>query len=603
MTADAKNKNTNKQLISELADEKNKNTQLISELADAKKTNTQLIGNLTDNPNKAKQLISELADAKNAHLKLIGHLAGAKNTNAQLIGDLAEAKKSNTQLISELAEAKNKNTQLINDLTAETKNAHLKLISELAEAKNAHLKSINDLTEAKNKNTQLISDMTSTKNAHLKSINDLTEAKNKNTQLISDMTSTKNAHLKSINELAETKNAHLKSINDLTAEAKNKNTQLISELAAAQNKNTQLISELAAAKNINAQLISHIKVDSDDHSLTNIVGLNNAFSINHVTVQSPAIIFAKKVGLFKQLHTVKNVKTIRNIYQTEYVNKHPANGLGDFIRGCFFLLQFCDDYNFQADVYINHPINLFTTKYTTNNELLDINVNNLPVHNIHNLTNFKDSLFDNNNYIMGAIHKPSDVKEFVVLLTTLPTPQNCLNIFTNMFPYREITTHHKLIIKQLFQPNELMCNVIDNTLSTLNLHRAQYSVLHIRLGDKFLIDKQATVPAKISSQLVKNIAQIVSYSNDDLLLICDNNTIKPIICDKFPNIKVLFQKINHFGENVVQSTEQVKNNLTDFYLMANANAIHSFSCYKHGSGFSLWCAKIHDIPYSCKYIC
>jgi hypothetical protein len=36
--------------------------------------------------------------------------------------------------------------------------------------------------------------------------------------------------------------------------------------------------------------------------------------------------------------------------------------------------------------------------------------------------------------------------------------------------------------------------------------------------------------------------------------------------------------------------------------LANSRSIYSISVYIHGSGFSFWCAKTYNIPYSCKYI-
>jgi len=56
------------------------------------------------------------------------------------------------------------------------------------------------------------------------------------------------------------------------------------------------------------------------------------------------------------------------------------------------------------------------------------------------------------------------------------------------------------------------------------------------------------------------------------------------------------------GEGTVLERQKVKNTMLDFYLLANSDAIHSFTAYPHGSGFSFWCAKTYGIPYSCKYI-
>jgi hypothetical protein len=88
----------------------------------------------------------------------------------------------------------------------------------------------------------------------------------------------------------------------------------------------------------------------------------------------------------------------------------------------------------------------------------------------------------------------------------------------------------------------------------------------------------------------------------DYLLIADNNEIKYLLCEIFPNFKSIYKEITHLGEGKVLERNKIKNTMLDFYLMANSNSINSFTGYVHGSGFSLWCATTYNIPYTCKYI-
>ena len=69
-------------------------------------------------------------------------------------------------------------------------------------------------------------------------------------------------------------------------------------------------------------------------------------------------------------------------------------------------------------------------------------------------------------------------------------------------------------------------------------------------------------------------------------------------------IKTLFKEIIHLCESDthVENNEKIKNTLIEFYLMSFSKEIKSYSCYEHGSGFSYWCAKTFNIPYSCKYM-
>ena len=109
---------------------------------------------------------------------------------------------------------------------------------------------------------------------------------------------------------------------------------------------------------------------------------------------------------------------------------------------------------------------------------------------------------------------------------------------------------------------------------------------------------------KYLDKLKKEIIKFINNSTNDtkFLIIADNNEIKLLLKQQFPDIKIILKEITHFGEGVVLEEEKIKNTLVDFYLLSFANKIISFSTYKHGSGFSFWCAKTFNIPYISKYI-
>ena len=48
----------------------------------------------------------------------------------------------------------------------------------------------------------------------------------------------------------------------------------------------------------------------------------------------------------------KGVNVINNVYQELYRDKTKPTGFGDFIRGCYYLLQFCNRNNFKPKVFI-----------------------------------------------------------------------------------------------------------------------------------------------------------------------------------------------------------------------------------------------------------
>ena len=65
---------------------------------------------------------------------------------------------------------------------------------------------------------------------------------------------------------------------------------------------------------------------------------------------------------------------------------------------------------------------------------------------------------------------------------------------------------------------------------------------------------------------------------------------------------ILDGNISHMGEGVYVSTDNIKNNMIEFYIMSKSSSILSISLYEHGSGFSKWCAETWNIPYTGIYM-
>jgi len=88
-------------------------------------------------------------------------------------------------------------------------------------------------------------------------------------------------------------------------------------------------------------------------------------------------------------------------------------------------------------------------------------------------------------------------------------------------------------------------------------------------------------------------------------LITDSNILKQYIIKFYPtlNVKFIINNISHTANNINNDDDDsLLNTLSDFYIMSYSKCINSFSVYKHGSGFSQWCALTYGIPYSCKLL-
>jgi len=304
----------------------------------------------------------------------------------------------------------------------------------------------------------------------------------------------------------------------------------------------------------------------------------------------------------KKLHN-HNIKFIHNVYQPTYIDNKKPTGFGDFIRGCYFLLEFCKNYGFQPNINIHHPIAMFFQRFAPNyNSELKKEVALFNGNNLQNVEYYK------NNSINQFIYNKSTIHEFIFYLNNLKKHNNSLFIYTILFPYKPILHECKIYMRQILEPTEEMKQYIQTTLNQCNLIKNNYLVIHVRCGDEYLIQNKQNINAnylkKITDEisLLFQLSSILKKTHVPFLLLSDSILVKNHVIQNFPTMKTLFHNIIHIGEGNVKERDEIKNTLLEFYLMSFSTTIYSFTCYQHGSGFSYWCAQTYDIPYNCKFI-
>ena len=297
----------------------------------------------------------------------------------------------------------------------------------------------------------------------------------------------------------------------------------------------------------------------------------------------------------------KGIHTINNVYQSKYnYGKSHSTGLGDFIRGCYFVLEFCHKYKFIPKIIFNNCISNFLRIKTHKLELIS-NV-------LISIDFFKSNNFSAYNIQNGIILDPvRDTKnimaDFVEYTVNSPTYYGNVFMFCNSFPIDDIPYSFKQYMRQILEPIDEIKNNVREILALLNFEEKKYNIIHVRSGDSYLKKQRNQFDNKYILKLVNAIRKDIQSNIDyNYLVIADNNFIKNILKNEFPNFKILIKDITHFGEGVVLEEEKVKNTIIDFYLLSLSNSINSYSSYEHGSGFSYWCAKTYEIPYVCKYI-
>jgi hypothetical protein len=304
---------------------------------------------------------------------------------------------------------------------------------------------------------------------------------------------------------------------------------------------------------------------------------------------------------------------IENVYQVKY-NTGESTGLGDFIRGSYFLMQFCESNNIHFNINIlNHPISQFFEKRNSksnnmksNNGIIKIEPisndgitfesisNNEIINNINKFehANHNPQVLDNG--ILTNIYDHTINDKFIQYLGRQCVLNKKLYVYTITYPTENIEQRHKEYMKHILAPTEQITLLTDKMLLNLEITKNQFTIIHIRYGDTFLVDKKGGIKNShfnIIQNTLDNLDQSRKY-----LLISDNIIMKHQINLRYPFIKMHFNQITHTNGD---DNNRLQNTMIDFCLFSHAEKVIAFSVYKHGTGFSRWAAETHSVPYSC----
>jgi hypothetical protein len=286
------------------------------------------------------------------------------------------------------------------------------------------------------------------------------------------------------------------------------------------------------------------------------------------------------------------VKKVVNVYQTQFVD-FKASGLGDYIRGCFTMLQILRllrtytgaTVEFDMDLR-NHPMSRFLVTDAT----LELPASYPALGNFH-----IDSLI--------VPHDESDIafqhvlREAVRYFSKVPD----YIFFTYCCKehiFSDILESEKALIRSKLQPTQAMEAYIGEALSRLGVQAGAYDAIHVRLDDAICFPhSQGQRPAttKLLADVVAAVYKVIDPGRTYVLL--SSNTEVKTALSANPNIHFLNTAICHIGQNQSQTEEETRDTLLDFFLMSRATAIHALTTYQR-TGFSLECSKVYGIPYT-----
>jgi len=121
-----------------------------------------------------------------------------------------------------------------------------------------------------------------------------------------------------------------------------------------------------------------------------------------------------------------------------------------------------------------------------------------------------------------------------------------------------------------------------------------YTVVHLRMGDKFIVAKHKDCPndtRKYNENHICNRVEELLAQEKTVLFLCDNAECKRKMKQKYANLSVTNSQIGHtsYAET---SEQQVVDTLAEFYLITKAELVIMASY----SGFSWLASLFHRIP-------
>mgnify|MGYP003337543804 FL=1 len=293
------------------------------------------------------------------------------------------------------------------------------------------------------------------------------------------------------------------------------------------------------------------------------------------------------------------VSAICNVFQPTYNHgKVMAKGLGDFLRGSFFIVQIAERYNFEPRFDItNHNL----SKYLAYYEITRLESGGRNRLNHCTFVNVKTDISDDKHIVFLPMQK--DLHPFFQYLLLCPRDEHgCLYTYTTALPIFPITDKHREYIQRLMQPIPSIQRRVDTILTGLRLEPRQYSIIHLRMGDQHLIHAQN----EMDSGVIQRISNVLRHlpHNAHYLLLSDCYRMREFIRKKLSYLKIrtLVHPITHTGEGVNAKEDALENTLVEFQLFGKAKSIVCCSIYHHGSGFSKWASETFNVPYIAHFV-
>ena len=265
------------------------------------------------------------------------------------------------------------------------------------------------------------------------------------------------------------------------------------------------------------------------------------------------IIWRKYIETYETPSLFTEKKTVILVISQNVKGMGGYWGLGDIIRGMISVYQIAEKYNYKYIIDIQlHPI----SKYIKYNE-----------------HEYSQLIRDNKD----NIYFQSDPENYIKNSTS-----NVIYFNTNkQINYSiEITDECKNYIKNVLTPTIELSEYI----KSIKLQRS-YNIIHYRIGDDDTVENKETDMVEFIDNFNKN------KEIDDILM-SDSTKFKNKI-KEISDIYLFDFEIGHLG--VETDNIKIKNTLAEFFIMAGAKKIKTYSTYSWISNFVEMISKLYNI--------
>jgi hypothetical protein len=264
-----------------------------------------------------------------------------------------------------------------------------------------------------------------------------------------------------------------------------------------------------------------------------------------------------------------------------YLPKDPFWGFGDFLRGSFSIAGLCKKFGLPWEInYSLHPINAYLKNMHSSEPIY--------AHDHVNIFHMEDGI-----QLLGTL-------QYLSLPETAQTitPQNCY-VSSNCWELSDgISEETRCRVIESLVPSEPLSEAIAASMRTMNVQEGNYRVVHIRMGDAFLVPTKPREPAQdeaLYAKIYEKLQAILEPSEQPTIVISDDVGIKRYL-EKVAGFIASPASPCHLS--IEEDSRKVLETLVDFFLIARASHIYQHSQHAYGAGFSDWCSELFAVPIS-----